>query len=181
MGESTQYLYRGEYVSLKQRDGWEYAARRNPLAAVLIAFTDAGELLLVEQYRPPVDGRVIELPAGLVGDEKARMDETVLAAAARELEEETGYRARELVEWMRCPTSAGLTDELAVFVRANGLFRTGPGGGDAGEDIRVHHIAPDHAATWLDERARAGFGIDPKIYAALYWSLTRRFHEDRRR
>lgn len=171
MGRTTEYLYRGDYVSLKIRAGWEYAARSHPLVAVLVAFTDAGELLLVEQYRPPVDNRVVELPAGLVGDCAGREDESLLAAAARELEEETGYRADRLVEIMRCPTSSGLTDETAVFVRATGLTRTGPGGGDSSEDITVHRVPGRQAADWLAERARAGVGIDPKIYAALYWSL----------
>ena len=61
--------YRGRYLSLLERDGWEFASRCNASGVVvLIAITDAGELLLIEQYRKPVQAPVVELPAGLVGD-----------------------------------------------------------------------------------------------------------------
>ncbi|MDT8410353.1 MAG: NUDIX hydrolase [Wenzhouxiangellaceae bacterium] len=168
--ESTLH-YRGRYLNLIERDGWEFATRTNPVVAVLVAWTDADELLLVEQFRKPVDNRVIELPAGLVGDIEDQAGESVLDAAARELVEETGYQAARLHEIMRCPTSAGMTDETAVFIAAQGLTRVGPGGGDDSEDIVVHVIAAQSIDAWLDEQYRSGKAIDPKIYSALYWGL----------
>ncbi len=169
MPSNRRPLYRGRYLDLVERDGWEFAARAHPVVAVLVAWTDAGELVLVEQYRPPVAARTIELPAGLVGDLEGAADEAVLDAAARELEEETGYRAGRLEEIMRCPTSAGMSDETAVFVRALELEAVGPGGGDDSEDIRVHRVAAAGADDWLAARMRAGLSVDPKIFAALYW------------
>lgn len=161
--------YEGRYLKLVERDGWEFATRQHPVVVVLVAWTDQDEVVLVEQYREPVRRKVIELPAGLVGDLADHPNETVLSAGHRELLEETGYRAGRLTEIMRCPTSAGMTDELAVFLRAEDLVREGPGGGDDSEDIRVHRIASKEVDTWLAARAHDGFAIDPKIYTALYW------------
>lgn len=165
----AKLLHQGRYLNLVERDGWEFAARRHPAAAVLVAWTDDGELLVVEQFRIPVARRTIELPAGLVGDLEGRESEDLMTAAARELEEETGYRAGRLVEILRCPTSPGMTDEVAVFIRAFDLVEVGAGGGDATEDITVHRLALDEADDWLFEQHAAGKAVDPKIFAALHW------------
>jgi len=165
----TKTHYKGRYLSLVERDDWEYATRTNPVVAVLVAWLPDGRLVLVEQYRKPIERMTIELPAGLVGDQRDQADESVLAAAHRELAEETGYTAGKITEIMRCPTSAGMTDETAVFVAASELEKTGPGGGDASEDITVHAIEYDRIDAWLREQYRQGKAVDPKIYTALYW------------
>jgi ADP-ribose pyrophosphatase len=161
--------YRGRYLSLLERDGWEFASRCNASGVVvIIAVTDDGAIVLVEQYRKPVRARVIELPAGLVGDH-VDPGESVIEAARRELLEETGYTAEHLDVLMACPSSAGISDEIITFVRATGLRRTGPGGGDASEEIEVLVVPLERVDRWLAEQHSAGKPMDPKIYAALYW------------
>ena len=161
--------YQGRYLSLLENNGWEYTSRSNASGVVvIIAVTDREEILLVEQHRPPVGRSVIELPAGLVGDVLDR-NESKLEAAARELEEETGFEADRLELLMEAPSSAGMTDEIVTFVLARGLRRTGPGGGDASEDIRVHVVPLGQADDWLKVQAEAGRYLDPKIFAGLYW------------
>jgi ADP-ribose pyrophosphatase len=167
----TKTHYKGRYLSLVERDDWEYATRTNPVVAVLVAWLPDHRLLLVEQYRKPIQRMTIELPAGLVGDQRDQADESVLAAAHRELVEETGYTAGKITEIMRCPTSAGMTDETAVFLAASELRKTGPGGGDASEDITVHAIEFDRIDAWLNEQYQKGKAVDPKIYTALYWGV----------
>jgi ADP-ribose pyrophosphatase len=168
MSDTTTH-YRGRFLSLLERNGWEFASRSNATGvAVLVAVTDAGEILLVEQYRKPLARRVIELPAGLVGDQ-SDPDESLLQAAGRELEEETGYAADLLKVLMACPSSAGMTDEIITFVLATGLRRVGPGGGDPSEDIELLPVPLAEVDGWLAQRLEAGAALDPKIYAALYW------------
>lgn len=161
--------YHGRYLGLVERDGWEYASRTNAHAvAVIIPMTDAGELVLVEQYRIPVQGRTVELPAGLVGD-GADPDEPLEPAARRELLEETGYSAGTVRRVLECPSSAGLTDESITFFLATDLVRETDGGGDDSEDITVHHVPLDRIDDWLAARLRSGILLDPKVYTALYW------------
>jgi ADP-ribose pyrophosphatase len=161
--------YAGRYLSLLERDGWEFASRSNASGVVvLVPVTGAGEIVLVEQYRKPVGKNVIELPAGLVGDHEDP-DESILSAAKRELKEETGFEAAQLELLMECPSSAGMSDEIVSFVLARRLHRVGPGGGDDSEDIQVHIIPLKEVDHWLREQQEAGRSMDPKIYAALYW------------
>lgn len=168
MAESTT-RYTGRFLGLRERNGWEFATRTNATGvAILVAVTDAGELLLVEQYRVPLERAVIELPAGLVGDLNDP-GESLLVAALRELVEETGYQASEVRELLACPSSAGMTDEIITFVQATGLRRVGQGGGDDSEAITVHRVPLAEVDSWLADCVRRGTPIDPKIYTALYW------------
>jgi len=162
-------LYQGRYLSLIERDRWEFVSRSNARCVVaLVAVTPADEIVLVEQHRKPVGSSVIEIPAGLVGDVADR-DESVLVAAARELEEETGFVAEHMELIMECPGSAGMSDEIISFVRAKNLTRVGPGGGDASENIIVHVVPLSGIDDWLSEQQAAGKLLDPKVYTALYW------------
>ena len=169
MNNETSILYPGRYLSLGLKGDWEYVIRQHQVV-VMIAWTPASELLLVEQFRIPVGRWTIELPAGLVGDEQGRETESLIEAARRELEEETGWHAGKLRKLMRCPTSAGMTNEEVTFIEASDLVQTGTGGGDESEDILVHRIRRDEIDAWLIRRDREGRALDPKIFSALYWS-----------
>lgn len=84
-------VWQGKHLQAVLRDGYECIERRSIKGIVgIIAITDDRRLLLVEQFRPPVQARVIELPAGLAGDTAEAKDETLESAARRELLEETG-------------------------------------------------------------------------------------------
>lgn len=167
---SEKIHYSGRFLGLKERDRWEYAYRTNASGVVVIVpVTDAGELVLVEQYRIPVKSRVLELPAGLVGD-SGDADEAFEIAAQRELIEETGYRAACLKELLTSPSTPGMADEMITIYFASGLERVGPGGGDGNEDITVHHVPLDNAVDWLEARMAEGIMLDPKIYAGLFWA-----------
>jgi ADP-ribose pyrophosphatase len=148
--------------------GWEYASRAQGLQGVVImARTTDDEIILVEQHRVPVNQPVIELPAGLAGDDVA--GEAELLAAQRELFEETGYGGGTWRFLLAGPTSAGLSDEIVHLFLADGVTRQGEGGGVEQERITVHAIPLRCAADWLLEQARTGRYADPKVYAALFF------------
>jgi len=163
-------LYEGEFLRLKRVDTWEYAERVNArCAVVIVAVTDNDELLLVEQPRRPMGASVLELPAGLVGDIAGEENEKLAVAAARELEEETGYRPGRLEFLTAGPPSAGLASETLAFFRAYDLKRIDAGGGDDSEEIVPHAVPLAGIEDWLAARRSEGVLIDPKIFAGLYF------------
>ena len=170
MENNEKTHYSGRFLGLKERDRWEYAYRTNASGVVvLVPVTKARELILVEQYRIPVQSRVLELPAGLVGD-NGDTNEPFETAALRELIEETGYQAASLKKLLTSPSTPGMADEMVTIYFASDLERVGPGGGDGNEDITVHHVPLDNAVDWLEARMAEGIMLDPKIYAGLFWA-----------
>ena len=166
---SRTLLAQGRHLRFVAEDGWEYV-ERNAVSgiAVIVAVTDEGRLLLVEQYRPPVRQRVIELPAGLAGDEAGREGEELVAAARRELLEETGYEADTVSALASGPPSVGVSSEVVTFFHAEGLRRVGPGGGEGSESIVLLEIDLGRVDAFLAEKAAEGLLVDPKVYAGLY-------------
>src|SRR3954467_3378014 len=104
-------LYDGKHIQLVKQANWEFAKRKNLTGIVgIVAVTDDGKLVLVEQFRPPVGKRVIELPAGLAGDSGGTEGEDLAVAAKRELLEETGYEAKQWTRLVDGAASAGMTN-----------------------------------------------------------------------
>lgn len=166
---SDTRLFTGDFLELRRKRHWEYVRRprSNGGAAFMIATTEAEELVLVEQFRIPVDRRVIELPAGIMGDEDP--DETPEQAAVRELEEETGFRASQVKALFDAPTAAGMSSEWSYFLRLWGLDRVHAGGGVGDEDITTHCVPIATAPAWLKQQSARGLAVDPRIFAALFW------------
>lgn len=167
MSGTREVLGKGRWIALYREGRYEYAERvLGSGVAVLFPLTDERKVVLVEQYRNAVKCKMIELPAGLVSDE--REGESFIDAARRELIEETGYEAKEISLMIELPTSAGMTSERVNLYFAHGLKKVSQGGGDEHEQIIVHEVPLNLLATWLFEKHREGFGIDPKILAAAW-------------
>jgi ADP-ribose pyrophosphatase len=161
----------GRWLRLVKRGRWEYAQRViGGTAAILVATTDDDEIVLIEQPRPALAGMVIELPAGLIGDHVGSEDEPPELAAARELEEETGFVAAKLERISEGVASAGISDEKMIVFRARGLTRVGPGGGDEHEQITVHVVKLDAVEGWIAQQVARGCVVDLKIWAGLYFA-----------
>lgn len=164
-------LHTGDWLELRREGTWEYVHRvRGHHVVMIVALTDADELVFVEQPRVPVGGRTLEIPAGLVGDTEA--NDTPLKAARRELLEETGFEAEHVEEITQGCASAGLTDEHIHVFAATGLRRVHAGGGVGGEDITVHLVPRPEAHAWLEARRREGLVLDVKVFAALWLAET---------
>jgi ADP-ribose pyrophosphatase len=166
---TPETLFESKWLGLYRIDGWDFTRRPSAEACVgILAITDAEELILVEQFRIPVQRRVIEIPAGLVGDEDEHRGEPIEETARRELLEETGYRAATIRPLIVSPTSAGMTSEFIHLFQATGLVREHAGGGIAGERITVHHVPLAGLRQWLAARQQEGLAVDFKIHAALW-------------
>jgi ADP-ribose pyrophosphatase len=154
------------------RGDWEYVSRNTRRPAVgIVAVTDDDKVLLVEQHRPAVNRKIIELPAGLAGDIAGAEQEPLVEAAKRELLEETGYQASRWSELACGYSSPGLTDESIVLFLAEGLTQTAEGGGDESEAITIHLIPINHVLRWLKGN---GYDADLKLLAGLYATLDHR-------
>jgi ADP-ribose pyrophosphatase len=158
-----------EHLRVMRRRGWEYVQRRQVGGVVVVAaLTLERRLLLLEQFRIPVDAWVIELPAGLAQDTPDTAEESLEDAARRELIEETGYGAADLRRVFAGPSTAGLSDEVVTFFIATQLTKVGAGGGVGSERIRVREVPWDDVPAWLDDRTREGHLIDARLYTGVY-------------
>jgi ADP-ribose pyrophosphatase len=163
-------LAEGKFLRLVAQSGWEWVERTNATdAAVIAAVTEDGCLVLVEQYRIPMHCRVVDLPAGLSGDDPETAGEATIDAARRELFEEAGYEGSDWRFAVHGPASPGLTTESYSLFIVRDAKRTGAGGGDQRENIEVHTVLLAELDAWLDAKRRDGVIVDPKIYVGRYF------------
>ncbi|PXA84637.1 NUDIX hydrolase [Nostoc sp. 3335mG] len=157
--------WQGKFITAKQRGKWEYVGRARGIRAAVIVAVDDGHILLVEQFRVPLGKPCLELPAGLIGDEEE--GETVEVSAARELEEETGYRPERIEVIGEFASSPGMVSETFSLVRALGLAKVGEGGGVPGENITVHRVPIAGIADFVAAKRAAGTVMDVKLLTLL--------------
>ncbi|MGN0038738.1 MAG: NUDIX domain-containing protein [Coriobacteriales bacterium] len=121
---------------------------RHPGAVAVIALRADGRVLLVRQYRTALERVTLEIPAG-----KLERGEDPLLAAARELEEETGYTAARLDYLMPIAVAAGYSDELIHLYMATELSAGSP------------HPDDDEfvAAEWVDLSVLVDSVLDGRI------------------
>ncbi len=163
-----QVVWSGKYITTKIRGTWEYVSRsRGIRAAVILAVDETGHVLLVEQYRVPLGRPCIELPAGLIGDHDHLAGEDDCVAAARELEEETGYRAGTMEVVGEFWSSPGMVSESYTLIRARDLVRVGEGGGTDGENITVHRVALGELPAFVAACRQRGLAVDTKLLVVL--------------
>jgi ADP-ribose pyrophosphatase len=161
-----EIMWQGKFITARRRGRWEYVGRaRGIRAAVILAVDDENHVILVDQYRVPLGRRCVELPAGLVGDDQPG-EETEIAAA-RELEEETGYRPGRIEVIGEFFSSPGMVSESFTLLRAHDLVKVSDGGGVDGEDIVVHRVPlsgiGEAVARWRAE----GYAMDVKMLTLL--------------
>jgi ADP-ribose pyrophosphatase len=166
--DPEEIVWQGKYITTKRRGPWEYVGRARGIGAAVVLAIEDGHVLLVEQYRVPLQARCLELPAGLVGDETEGED--VATSAARELEEETGYRPDRIEIIGIFASSPGMVSETFTLVRAHGLTRVGDGGGVPGEDITVYRVGLADVPAFIVDKRDEGVVIDVKMLALLQFT-----------
>lgn len=163
-----EVVWQGKFITARKQGRWEYVSRaRGIRAAVILAIDEEDHVLLVEQYRVPLGKRCIELPAGLIGDDDGKQGEDASDAAARELEEETGYRAERMEMIGEFWSSPGMVSESFTLLKAHGLSKVGEGGGTDSEDIAVHRVPLSGIAAAIEDWRARGYAIDVRILMLL--------------
>lgn len=139
----------------------EYVVHDDAVAVVPVL--DDGSVLLLKQYRHPVGRYILELPAGKMDEEGESPDET----GRRELREETGHTADELVHLVTFENSAGWSDEHTHVFLARGVREASPPEGFEPEheeaDMEIVRIPFEDALA----QARAGELTDAKTVIGL--------------
>ena len=118
---------------------------KHPGSAAVVAVTDQGKFLLVNQYREAIGRYVLEIPAG-----KLEPGEASEACAYRELEEETGYKARTLEKLFEFYVTPGYSNEKIAVFCAMGLERT-KSKLDADEVLSLTEVDAADALTMIDD------------------------------
>ena len=162
-------LWEGRYLAAKRRGKWEYVSRSRGIHAAVILALDDGDVLLVEQYRAPLGRNCLELPAGLVGDETR--GEAVGDRRDPRAGGETGYRAERMTDLGFFYSSPGMVSEGFTLLRAEGLTRTGAGGGVEGEDIIVHRVPLANVPAFVAAKRAEGCAIDVRMLLLLAGDL----------
>ncbi|SFS82738.1 NUDIX hydrolase [Paenibacillus sp. BC26] len=166
----TEPIFDGKIISLQvdtiELPDGKTATReivRHPGAAAVLALID-DKMLVVEQYRKPMEKFQIEIPAG-----KLDAGEDPMVAAARELEEETGYRAGKLRPLSAFYTSPGFADEKLYVYLAEELVK-GESAPDEDEFLAVEAITFEQAQQYMKKERIS----DAKTILAVYaWHIYR--------
>jgi ADP-ribose pyrophosphatase len=173
--EAREPVHRGRIVDLSMDtvrfpDGstgqLEFIRHRG--ASAVVAFVDPPgsddpRIVLVHQFRYAAGGDLYEVPAGMPDASDGSWE----AVAARELEEETGYRAGALAYLGRIYTTPGFTDEVIHLFAATEL-EAGQVARDGDEFIEVLELPLSRAV----EAIRQGEIVDGKSVAAILWAQT---------
>lgn len=134
-------------------------------AVGIIAITDQERILLVKQFRKPLEKVILEIPAGKIDT----TDGDTLETAKRELEEETSQQAKNWEFVYEFSSAPGFTNEILYLYKATGLVKVAnPLPQDEDELIELHELTLEEAKAAI----ASGEIYDAKTILAIhYWEL----------
>ncbi len=151
---STQSIYAGKVISLqvdevRLPDGKTSKREivKHPGAVAVIAITDEGKIIMVEQYRKAMERSQVEIPAG-----KLEPGEEPMNTAKRELDEETGYECETMEPLISFYTSPGFADEIIHLFVAKGLKKKAVSAAcDEDEFVELLELTLEEALQFIKE------------------------------
>ena len=162
------YLYRNPWcafrvdeVELPSGAEIEYGVLESGGFAAVVPLTDEGAVVLVRQWRQPLESFTLELPSGGVDG-----GEDPEEAARRELFEETGFRAAGLEHLVSVHTSTGRTTEVCHLFRCRAVRDPGGPRPEPTEFIRVVELPLEEAL----EKVSSGAITDAATVLGLLWA-----------
>ena len=169
LSAGDQLLFHGTRVDFILRPVFTSAGKSlmrevvlHPGAVIILPVLDDGRIVLIKNHRHTVHETLLELPAGTLERDAAGTPEDPHACAARELTEETGYRAQKVESFGWFYTSPGiLTEKMYVFI-ATGLT-PGDQALEENEQIEVAAMGPDEVLRLIRENRI----VDAKTIATL--------------
>lgn len=137
-----------ETLTLPNKVSTAHTSVDHPGAVVILAKPDDKTILLLNQYRPSLKEWLLEIPAGTL-----EPNEAPLPAAKRELEEETGYSAKQWTSLGKLTPMAGFCNEIQYLYLAEGLTLTNRLEQDIDEVIQVQRCSVEELLQMIqDER-----------------------------
>lgn len=138
----------------------------HPGAVAMIPITKENKILLVKQFRKPLEKIILEIPAGKI--EPGEQNQ-LLEAAKRELEEETGFRSEQISCVQSMYLTPGFANEYLHVFYAEGLEKVeNPRPQDEDEVLELYELTLEEAK----EKMMSGQICDAKtIFAIMYWEL----------
>ena len=160
-------IYKGKFTTLWGTDflvndkirTWEWLEKFN--ISYVLPITKEGKIVLVKQFRIPINTYIMETPAGII-DGTQNPEEV----ARHELIEETGYIPEKLDALPVCPISSALTNGLAYGFIARGLFKKKSLQLEDAEDIEVIELSKKEILDVLKDGNMDTY-VDPKILGAI--------------
>lgn len=159
------FLKKAEYTTKSGENRyWAYIERTNETKAAVVipVIRKTNQIILIKQFRVPVNNYVIEFPAGLIDKE-----EPIEKAALRELKEETGYNGQVKQVSPLLLTSSGLSSEAIYLVWVDVEDKPGKTELEDTEEIETLLLPLTNAKIELEKLASQGYYIDSKVYAFL--------------
>ncbi|HET6567734.1 MAG TPA: NUDIX hydrolase [Rhodothermales bacterium] len=142
----------------------EYHVIEHPDWAAVICLTEDGRMVMVEQYRYAIDRMSLEFPAGTID-----AGEDPLAAAKRELREETGYVSDDWTFLGKCAQDPSRQTNFAHFFVARNARRVGEPVLDHAEELALHFFRPEEVLEMAD-RGEIVHGV---LLGGLFWAVRR--------
>lgn len=171
----SEPIFEGKMISLQvdhvRLPNGQQATReivKHPGAVAVLAIHE-GRMLVVEQYRKALERSLVEIPAG-----KLDPGEAPEAAAARELQEETGFQAEKLTHIASFYTSPGFADEIIHLYFAEQLT-PGEASPDEDEFVACSALTPAEAQSYMTQGKIRDAKTIAAVYAWLHYQLTGSF------